>query len=230
MADPRTTGYISLFEPPEEDPLREDGAWAMAFGVTPSGNDLDMRKYQEIPGSGLGHATNQHHGTTLSGPIGRSFWTRERFSGDCEVWGIPYGGQLGAALETWRLFLWADPITAPKGYLVYIGGGIGKDTVIRRYDGGGASDYTVLASDSRGYATGLCLVINGDDVEAWGSTGSPSNPANWVMRCSATDTTYRDDLYLGMAIEDPTNGGLSFTAIGGGHRRKRQQIYRRLSN
>lgn len=227
MADPRTTGYLSLFKYPPEDPLREGGKWAMAIGTVRSGDNLDMRKYQDHPGmpNELGHASDQSHGAHLSGPIGRSFYTRQRFTGDVEVWGIPYGGQLGAALETWRLFIWSNPIWNPTGYLVYVGGGLSKDTVIRRYDG--LDDYTSIASSPAGYASAMMLRINGDDVEAWrvDNGDDPDNPANWYMACSVTDTTYRGPYYVGMAIEDPSAGGLSFTAIGGGKPIK-TQIYR----
>lgn len=215
MADPRTTPYLSLFPvPPTEDPLSEDGQW-LKVAYT----ELALRKVID------GHATDQAHGTSLSGHIAASFFTRRRFFGDCEVWGRPYGGQLGAALETWRLFFFTDVLTdSPSGWLVYIGGGIGKNTVLRRYDAGGFTD---VASHASGYASALLLRLVGADVEVWAVNNGQdyNNPANWYQRIGYTDATYRSDLYLGMAIEDPTNGGLSWHGIGGGDHR-RQQIYR----
>lgn len=198
-----------------EDPLDEGGHWLRA------GTDiweLDMRKTVNTL------AGDQSHPTSLSGHIAGSYWTAGRFYDDCEVWGIPVGGQLGAALETWRLFIFETPWTAPSGYLVYVGGGLSKDTVIRRYDAG---DFTNLVSSTAGYASALELRINGDDVECWACDfgHSPGVPSNWYLRCSVTDTTYRGPFYVGMAIEDPSNGGLAWKGIGGG-KRKRQQIYR----
>lgn len=188
-----------------------------------------MRKDENTPRT-VGFATDGPHGTTLSGPIARSYYTRRRFYGDVEVWARCRGGQLGAALETWRLFLWGpNPAVGAQGYLVYVGGGLGKDTVIRRYDS--TADYTVIASSGASYANGLMLRINGSAVEAWGCDFGDNElvPSNWYLRCSVNDTTYRGPYYLGIGIEDPTNGGLSFVGVGGGIP-LRKQIFRHVSN
>lgn len=220
---PPQTGFLSLFEDPPENPLREGGNWYPPFlgdhNFGSNVNYLDMRKEG-------GDATDQPHGTQLNGIIAYSYWTREQFAGDqVEVWGLPSGGQLGAALESWRLFMWSG-LNNPTGYLVYIGGGLSKDTVIRKYGGGSFED---IAGTGGGYSSALMLRINGNDIEAW-AVPYPQDwedPDNWVLRTSIPDITYRGPFYIGMGIEDPTNGGLSWLAFGGG-KPHRTQIYRIL--
>ena len=118
--------------------------------------------------------------------------------------------------------MWTNPVTTSgAGYLMYIGGGLSKTTVIRRYAADGS--FTVIASGGGSYSTGILLQTKGDVVEAWGI-----NSGVWTLRCSANDPTFRGPFYIGMAIEDPTNGGLGFTAFGGGVTSSRPQIYRIL--
>lgn len=209
-----TTDFLSQFDDPPEDPLREGGNWFPPFlGSIPGSYILDMRKEG-------GDATDQYHPRVLSGYIAYSYWTPMTFSGDhVEVWGIATGGQLGAALETWRLFMWQQ-LYPPAGYLVYYGGGIGKGLVIRRYNGNWT--YDVIASAGSFYPGYLLLRINGADIEAW---AADTDPQNLALQCSAPDPNYRGPFHIGMGIEDPTVGGLAWTAFGGGVKR-RTQFYR----
>lgn len=220
MANNPSTGLLSEFLDPPENPLREGGKWLPVFpnGV-PGTTVTDMRKEG-------GQATDLPHGAVLNNHIAYSYYTLQQFEGDAEVWGFPVGGQLGAALETWRLFMF-ETLDPPTGYLVYIGGGIGKDTTLRIYDG---NSFTGLGSEAHVYTNALMLRTNGPYVEVWANDTDQTfdDPSKWYLRIQATDGTYRGPFYIGMGIEDPTGGGLGWDAIGGGipHR---TQIYRILS-
>src|SRR5262245_17342904 len=114
---------LSTFDGPDETPLSEGGKWAQ---TTPERDP--MRLFQ-------GDATDSVHGEP-----NYSHWVADvvqiplGFRG--EVFGCTAGGQLGAALETWRVFLFNQVGVNFYGYLVYVGGGIGKEFRIRRYDNG----------------------------------------------------------------------------------------------
>jgi hypothetical protein len=158
---------------------------------------------------------------TVAGDPNYSHWTRQTFdssTGEAQIWACTDGGQLGAALETWRVALWLVVGGSVSGYLAYYGGGIGKGFALRRYDGGIAS-FTGIGGSGGGYPTGLGIGINGGNVECWASYGDPFNPTTWALQCSATDGAYRGKFYGGIAIEDPTSGApgsLSFGCFGGG--------------
>lgn len=217
------TGFLSTFDDPPEDPLREGTRWLPPFlGDKNTGAILlDMRKEG-------GTATDKHHDAQLDGFLAYSYWTQQQFEGDnVEVWGMPVGGQLGAALETWRLFMWQQ-LDPPVGYLVYIGGALSKETRIRKYNGG-AFSFEGLGGSGESYCDGLMLRINGQRIEVWAYNGAGDifDDANWHLRCFSIDTSYRGPFYIGMGVEDPTTGGLGWTAFGGGIP-NRTQIYRIL--
>jgi len=212
MAAFPSTGILTLFPPPAENPLYESGRWAQL--------NLDRPPMQKIAtGPTTGAATDSEHGNP-----NYSYWAQETFStdsGPVEVWACTAGGQLGAALETWRVFLAITLGDRWSGYLAYYGGGIGKGFAIRRYDDGNAGFFGIAGSGG-GYPDKLGLRINGGEVECWAEFGGV-----WAMQCSASDGAYRGNFYLGIGIEDPTAGGLSFPCFGGG-KPHRTQIYRIL--
>jgi hypothetical protein len=196
------TPELSLFLPPGENPLSEEGNWAQ---TTPARHPM-----QKIDtGGGHGAATDSVHGDPNF-----SHWARDVFrteDGIVEVWGCIAGGQLGAALETWRVALWHVLGDRIRGYLFYIGGALSKDYVIRRYDGG-ITNFTSIAGVGGGYPQKMGLRIDGDQVEAW----IEDSVLGWVLATSATDTTYRGTFWAGIGVEDPTGGGLSFPCFGAG--------------
>ena len=203
MAFPET-GLLSEFDPPAENPLSESGNWGQFFQNPP------MQK----------NASNEA-GQTVVGPVNYSFWTPQMFTGDAEVWACISGGQLGAALESWRVALWTTA-GVKQGYLALYGGAIGKFFELRRYTDD--LNFTSLAVSGGGYPDRLGLRINGTAVEVWAAYGGV-----WALQLSFTDTTYRGGFYLSIGTEDPTGGGLSISCFGGG-RKNRTQIFRWLSN
>ncbi len=207
MAEFPLTGLLSDFEDPAENPLSESGAWAL---LTP--DRAPMRKAG-------GEATDSAHGNP-----NYSVWVRDVFTSanGVEVWACLSGGQLGSALETWRVALWRAPYEALEGYLIYYGGGIGKGFTIRRHDGPTIDDRVDIVASGGGYPERLGLRIDGDNIEGWARYAGV-----WSLQCTVVDTTYRGNFYLGIGIEDPTGGGLSMPCFGGG-RKNRTQIYRIL--
>ena len=159
---------------------------------------------------------------TVQGPPNYSYWTRDAFSGDIvEAWMCTSGGQLGAAVETWRIALLLDDPAQFQGYLGYFGGGITKEIVIRQYDDVGTQNVIAQGALPGGaYPEMIGLRINGDAVEFWAMiTGT------WALYLTVNDTTYRGAFYLVIGTEDPTGGGLSISCFGGGVK-NRTQIYR----
>jgi hypothetical protein len=206
MPDIRDTDQISTFADPPENPLSEGGNWATVDTYT------TLRKQAGVA-------------TYDGGDIAFAYWTPETFSEDkIEVWGIPTGGGLGAALEDWRLALWTNTASV-VGYMGAYGGGLDKVYFLWRYNGGRPT-FIAIGSGPGGpdYPSAMLLRIDGNQVELW---ASGDFGANWVLALSATDTTYRGDFYLSLGIEDPTAGGLGWAAFGGGIEDEIQQIYRR---
>jgi hypothetical protein len=160
-----------------------------------------------------------------------SHWTPETFNsgaGRAEVWACVSGGQLGAAVETWRVALWLTVGVNVTGYSCFYGGGITKFYALRKYTGG-ITTFSNLCVGAGGYPNGLGLRINGSEVEVWGAYGDPLDPTSWTLICSSTDTTYRGRFYAGRGIEDPTAGGLGIGCFGAGIPR-RTQFFRWLHN
>jgi hypothetical protein len=202
MPFPVTDG-LSLFLGPAENPLSENGRWAQLSPLAPP-----LKK-------NVGSADDSVH----NGP-NYSYWTAPFPSANIvEVWGCTGGGQLGAALETWRVALWLE--AQFTGYLAYYGGAIGKSFVIRRYTDGSWVDLVVGGG---GYPQRLGLRIDGNNVECWGY-----NAGAWSLKCSIADTTHRGSFYPSLGIEDPTGGGLAFSCFGGG-RKNFSQIIRWITN
>jgi hypothetical protein len=214
MAFP-STGILSEFLPPAENPLYEGGLWAQTTH--------QREPLQKTVTGGTGEATDSVHGNP-----NYSHWSQETFTGDVEVWGCSGGGQLGAALESWRVTMWLDP-EATVGYVTLYGGALGKGFFTRRYGGPSIDNFLGIGSSGGGYPTGLGMRINGDEVECWSSYGDPFDPTTWNLQHTATDTTHRGNFYLGLSIEDPTGGGLGFGCFGGGVRH-RSEFFRWLYN
>lgn len=204
------TPELTEFVGADENPLSDGGNWAGGID-----NAAPLKLISNT-------ATDSAHGAP-----NYSYWTRNAFRTSdrsaVEVWGCTVGGQLGAALETWRVALWLDDPALAIGYLGYMGGGIGKEFAIRRYDGG-LTNFTDLASSFGVYMEKLGLAINGDAVELWWY-GS----GTWNLALSVDDPNHRGQFYLSLGIEDPTGGGLGFVCMGGGTVR-RSRIIRYVSN
>lgn len=203
-----STGKLTEFDPPAENPLSEGGTWQQ---LTPERSPL--RK------TGANTVTN----TTFGFPD-YSVYVKEAFFGNAEVWACPIDGQLGAALETWRISIWTEIGVDVKGYQLYHGGALSKDLVLRKYTGGIGSFTGIGGLGGVGYPDGMGLKINGNEVEAWTEVAGV-----WSLIFSVTDTPGTGPFYLGLGLEDPTTGGLSFSCFGGGTR-KRSQFFRWLYN
>ena len=208
MPDFGTTPVLSDFTlgPFPENPLSEDGRWEAPWPD------------QSPP---LQKIANGIVSDSLHGPVSYSYWAQQAFHGDVEVYACMSGGQLGAAVETWRVFMWHDDPFVGNGYQVYIGGGIGNEINLRRYDD---RVPTQLAQGSMGFPMRLGLRISGSRIETWVDHG-----AGWVADIFAVDTTYRGTFYIGCGIEDPSGGGVTFNCFGGG-RPSVSQFFRWLYN
>ncbi len=197
---------LTYFTGPNENPLSEGGDWTQSFGSRDPLRRLSNNATDSVHGNpNYSHWT--HAFTTDSGPL--------------DVWACSEGGQLGAALESWRVALWSPDFSERNGYEVLMGGAIGKTFGIRTY-----INNVINPSPTQGcvgtftYYERIGIRINGNDVEAWGYIGG-----TWTLQCSITDTTFRGTMYGGLGIEDPTGGGLTFSCFGAGGK-NRTQIYR----
>ena len=198
---------LSTFDPPAENPLYEGGNWAQTFNQPP------LQKVLVFGGDAV--ATDSAHGA-----VNYSHWTQDQFRrGDVpiEAFACTEGGQLGAALETWRVALWntvtqetpEGHVGSVTGYLVYFGGAIGKGFAIRRYDTTGFTQ--IGASGAVGFPEMIGIRIIGAVIEAWGMYGGV-----WSLMATATDSNHQGWFYPGIGIEDPTGGGLSIPCFGAG--------------
>lgn len=200
---------LTTFEGPDEGPLSEGGNWQRTIIARPP-----LRRLSNS-------ATDSSHGDANYSNWVTPYSTDP--SGILDAFGCTTGGQLGTALETWRVALWSVLGASLTGYLAYFGGGISKGYVLRNYSGGLASFTDIAASGATlSYPEQIGIRINGTEVECWGMDAGV-----WSLKCSATDTDYRGQFYSGLGIEDPTGGGLAFTCFGAGTR-QRTQIYRIL--
>lgn len=102
--------------------------------------------------------------------------------------------------------------------------------ILIRLDGGGTSGTTLDDSGGidfllTGFAPDIAIIqIDGSTVQAG---YSQDGGANWTILVSATDTTYREGLYISFGMQ---GGGPNWESIGGGPFIRRSQIYRRLRN
>lgn len=209
---PTTTQLYDFADYPDEDPLSIGGAFS----------EYDYGASGPLRLSG-GCVTDEAHVTVIAGPIYYSFLTTQQWSDDVEVWACTSGGQLGAAVESWRVGLaQGAPVNSGRkvGYLALFGGGIGKAYQLRRYDGDPV--WATLAEVGDGYPDKILLRTNGPDVEVWGEDAGV-----WSLKISEPDNTYRGPFNLFLGIEDPTSGGLCISCMGGGVK-NRTQIYRVL--
>jgi hypothetical protein len=218
--DIRTTPLIAAFNGPVEDPLYQAGAWDMI-----SFYDLPLQLVG--PYGGVYMATSRDHPTALSGYIAYSYYTRMTLpaDGEWEIWACVSGGQLGAALESWRIAVWGGPYSA-AGYTFLFGGGIAKFYDLRAYLGSRSSFNSLAPVVGAGYPSMMLLRRTSEgNIEGW---SSDDDGANWTMRIQVPDVApWGGRLYMALGIEDPTGGGLNFGCFGGGipHR---TQIYRIL--
>lgn len=210
------TALLDEFDCPPENPLSEDGRWQQTTPERPPLKKVTVSL-------GVCGATDSENNPAPN----YSHWAQETFDsekGVVEVWGCTTGGQLGVALETWRVALWSS-VGSVTGYLLFYGGAISKGFKIRQYDGNLASFTEIASSAAVGYPERIGLKINGADIEGWGMYAGV-----WTLMCSAPgNTAYRGKFYLGLGIEDPTGGDLGFACLGGGVPR-RTQFFRWLYN
>lgn len=205
-----STSLITEFDGPAENPLSEGGKWIQARSLRPP-----LKK-------DVGSVSDSIHGDpNYSVYIAQAFCTN---NGAVEAWACSGGGQLGAALETWRIALWKN-LFSVSGYQVYYGGGIGKGTAIWRYDND--DFFAIGGAGDTGYPSGIGIRITGSQVQAWMAYGDPYDPLAWIMTAEATDNAHRGCFYASIGIEDPTGGGLGFGCFGGGPLH-RTQFYRWL--
>lgn len=218
MPGPLGTGIVTEFDGPDESPLSENGTWSQ---LSPTQYPLARKNNTAVISVSDVIVNYSYYNQQVLRIIGES---------RAEVWGCSQGGQLGAALETWRVFLFQNPGPSFDGYLFYYGGALSKDFVLRRYTGG-VPVADIAFQNSPGYPDKMALVIDGDNIQGWATFAA--FPDTWVLMCDADDTTYRGAFYAGLGIEDPTSGSttpsLSFDCFGFGIP-NRQQFFRWLYN
>jgi len=206
MAAFPNTAQLTTFDPPAEDPLYEDGAW----GPLNAG-------FAQLYKTGSNTATGDGQRWSI--------WVKEAFFGNAEVWACAGGGQLGAALEDWRVGLFTEIGTNEyDGYEVIVGGSLSKDLIVRRYTNGGFTQIGGLGSV--GYPPLIGMSLTPSNVNVWIDTGAGWPPTPTL---SIADNTYRGAMYAGIGLEDPTSGGLYFSCFGGGQP-NRPQFFRWLYN
>jgi len=197
------TPLLYDFSGPAENPLYMEGAWGATWGGHPP-----LRKE-------VGYVSLTTEFTPNKSTLFREAFRADPGEGTVEVWACTDGGQLGAALESWRVTAYPDPANL-VGYELIFGGGIGKGYFLRRYDGGGS--FTGLAEVGDGYPQMIGMRITPVGVEAWGYDG-----ATWTQKLTSGDTGHRGAFYLGLALEE--QGGineLSISCFGGGVPRRTQ--------
>lgn len=110
-----------------------------------------------------------------------------------EIWARRGGGVYTFPHGT-RMALFTDPGTpAVDGYAVLATGSF--DWILRRYDNGGFTTLATAPPFTYPIAPQLQLMrIVGNDIEVW--VDADGTGSTWTMAISATDATYRDDLYM----------------------------------
>jgi len=181
----------------DENPLSEGGTWS-----------------QTTPARGALKRASNHATYAGSDPTSYSHYNVEQLStagGSAEAWGCSSGGQLGAALETWRLGLWSTVGSGVQGYQLYFGGALSKDFVLRRYDGGITNFTQIGPGQNSDYPVKMGLVVRDDgDIEAWATF--TATPTTWELQITTNDTTYPGPFYAGLGIEE--NDSLYWTCFG----------------
>lgn len=241
---PSTDEFINAFGPPPgpeeglvgtlsggENPLSIYGKWHGPIGQG-SPTAVKPQEQQGLHYHGGNPALNSSYDgnahSSVEFAVNYSYWAQEVFlSDDVEVWACTDGGQLGAALETWRVFAFND-LYFMKGYLVYFGGGIDKNLTLRWYDPSASSRgfLDIGGIPFGGYPTNIGLRINGSQVEAW---DSHDDGATWVKEIDVTHTGTRGGgWYIGIGTEE--QGGTTELGIGcfGGGIPRRTQLFRWL--
>ena len=198
---PQSTEITVFDDPPNESPLSQGGKWFQARG------DRDPMRVVGTDATDTTHdgANYSYYGET---PLGTS-------PNPVEVWCCTTGGQLGAALETWRVFLMFGPaspggLLPGNGYLMWFGGGLAKSLVLNRYDAWNFGPNVEGGLPGSAYPEKIGMRITNGTVEGWVQiTGV------WSQILTLTDSTYRGTFYGGIGVEDPTGGGLAIPCFGG---------------
>lgn len=216
MADIRFTSQLDDFSWcvfPYENPISHGGAWS----------NIDTRW------NGLRSDLHVIRAANFSW----SMWTAGPFSGSepIEVWGETTGGQLGAAGEGWRLGIFeASSVGGSNqadGYQFGWFTALGSTTIHRRYDNGNATD--IGAEDINISVWNSLMLVRRDPSGYFGYYVSSDDGATWTLSAHATDLTYTGSFYIAVCAEDPTDGGVGWSAFGGGGPSAFvPQIYRRI--
>ena len=203
-----TTPTLGIFDTGYENPYSDGGKW---------GQEADRPRLQGGTGAVAGTQEFVVNGMT--------YYAQVFYGAIVEAFGCTPDPDLGAALESNRVALWTNP-DAPTGYSSGHGGGIGQSYFLRRYNGGGTSDYTGIGdipNTTNTHPTKLGIRITPTRVEQYGMIGGV-----WTLITYAADTTYRGPFYL--ALETEEQGGInevSFRCFGAAAV-NRQHIYRWL--
>lgn len=217
-----TTPQLDDFErTPDEDPLFFGGNWNPNAPRLVYEHELRLHS-----ASGEAIARNQGGGAA---PNGRgSYWDHVQKAGDCEVWGLCGLGSAGnSELGIGLLLHLQDPATAGvDGYQAHSANGVNSvNFVLARITNDVATtlDQTGGINDSLNeprVGDRLLFRRRGSDLEFWHERGAD----NWILRCSATDTTY-DGGYIGLMI---VSDDITYDGFGGGVERQArlQQIIR----
>ena len=155
--------------------------------------------------------TNALRGRVFPPTASVSYWSTESYNGDgAEVWATAVGSAPQA--EGWRMGLMSDVGgTSIDGYQCLMHNGIGPDTWgIRKYTN---ATFFTLASVQHALPIGqveICLMrCKGAQVEVWSSVDAG---ANWTLIVSATDSTYRTNLYAVLGTTGKATGWDNFGA------------------
>lgn len=230
MAFP-STGQLTEFRRPAvttidggqwyESPLSEDGDWTASHPDQPP---MLKRGASSDPVGTPGAAS-----VTGEFVVNYSHWTRNLAFGDAEVWACTSGGQLGAALETWRVALWTQTGGNLTGYLLYYGGGIGKGFGLRKY---GNNSFLGIGGANGGYPQriGLKIVQETQDIQMWAMYSDVWTLMGTQDHAIEPTISLPGPYYMGIGMEE--QGGtleLGIDCFGGGTPH-RSQFFRWLYN
>lgn len=200
-----TTPEYTNFDGPNENPLSDGGRWIQGFFGYPLHREGNIAK------------------VTTEGVLNGMVWVANIFPSPCEVWACTNGGQLGAALETWRVGMFLSTPYDQIGYQSYYGGALNKAFVIRRYDGVGS--WTELISfQTLAYPERIGMRITTTHIEQWARYSGV-----WTFIHQAADTNHRGPFLASIAME--IQGGVDQLWMGcfGAGMKNRQHIYRWLN-
>jgi len=188
---PNFTNELTDFVGANEDPLSDGGNWGQASTARPP-----LKRQSNS-------ATDSDHGEP-----NYSYYTTPLPDGKPQgIYACSTGGQLGVAVETWRIALYNSVGASISGYHFMYGGGIGKGYFLWAVHG--SASFSTIDTSSGPYPQKMGIIVNGSSIEGWSY-----NSGIWTLRCSAIDGAYSGPMYPVLGIEDPTGGGLGFVCFG----------------